>query len=73
LPSARWCGRVRSAKAGRITRGEDDVTYSLDEIAKVMQTPLKLNAKAGDKIFVITDTKMDPILWQGFSKAAKEL
>ncbi len=49
------------------------MTASLEEIAKVMQTPLKLNAKAGDKIFVITDTKMDPILWQGLSRAAKEL
>jgi 2,5-dihydroxypyridine 5,6-dioxygenase len=49
------------------------MTYSVNEIARVMQTPLTLNAKAGDKIFVITDTKMDPVLWQGFSKAAKDL
>jgi 2,5-dihydroxypyridine 5,6-dioxygenase len=49
------------------------MTYSLDDIAKVMQTPLKLNAKAGDKIFIITDTKMEPVLWQGLSRAAKEL
>jgi leucyl aminopeptidase (aminopeptidase T) len=49
------------------------MTASLDEIAKVMQTPLKLNAKAGDKIFVITDTKIEPVLWQGLSKAGKEL
>ena len=49
------------------------MSYNLDDIAKVMQTPLKLNTKAGDKIFVITDTKMDPVLWQGFSKAAKDM
>ena len=49
------------------------MTFSVDEIAKVMQTPLKLNSKAGDKIFVITDTKIEPVLWQGLSKAAKDL
>jgi leucyl aminopeptidase (aminopeptidase T) len=49
------------------------MTFSVEEIAKVMQTPLKLNTKEGDKIFVITDTKIDPVLWQGFSKAAKEM
>jgi leucyl aminopeptidase (aminopeptidase T) len=49
------------------------MTFSVEEIARVMQTPLKLNTKEGDKIFVITDTKIDPVLWQGFSKAAKEM
>ncbi len=49
------------------------MTFSVDEIAKVMRTPLTLNTKEGDKIFVITDTKMDPVLWQGFSKAGKEM
>ena len=39
------------------------MTYDIDDIAKVMQTPLTLNTKAGDKIFVITDTKIDPVLW----------
>jgi 2,5-dihydroxypyridine 5,6-dioxygenase len=49
------------------------MTYDVETIAKVMQTPLKLNSKEGDKIFIITDTKMDPVLWQGFSRAAKEM
>ena len=49
------------------------MTYDIDDIAKVMQTPLTLNTKAGDKIFVITDTKIDPMLWQGFSRAAKDM
>src|SRR5262245_29764569 len=49
------------------------MTYSVSEIAKVMQTPLKLNAKAGDKIFVITDTRIDPVLWQGLSQASRDL
>jgi 2,5-dihydroxypyridine 5,6-dioxygenase len=49
------------------------MTYDVNEIAKVMQTPLNLNTKPGDKIFVITDTKIDPVLWQAFSKAAKDM
>ena len=32
------------------------MSQKLIEIAKVFQTPLKLNAKAGDKILIITDT-----------------
>ncbi len=49
------------------------MTASVSDIAKVMQTPLKLNSKPGDKILVITDTKMDPVLWQGLQQAANEL
>lgn len=49
------------------------MTHDLDQIAKVLQTPLRLNGKEGDKILVITDTKMDPILWQGMQKAANQL
>lgn len=45
----------------------------ISEIAKALRTPLELNAKPGDKIFIITDTKMDSILWQGLSMAAGEL
>ena len=40
------------------------MSQKLIEIAKVFQTPLKLNAKAGDKILIMTDTQMDPLLWQ---------
>ena len=36
----------------------------------MFQTPLKLNAKAGDKILIMTDTAMDPLLWQGLATAA---
>lgn len=49
------------------------MTASVSEIAKVMQTPLRLNSKPGDKILVITDTGMDPVLWQGLQKAANDL
>lgn len=40
------------------------MSQKLIEIAKVFQTPLKLNARAGDKVLDITDTGMDPLLWR---------
>ena len=46
---------------------------NLADITKVFKIPLTLNAKAGDKILIITDTAMDSILWQGLSKAAEEM
>lgn len=46
------------------------MSQKLIEIAKVFQTPLKLNAKSGDQILIMTDTQMDPLLWQGLSIAA---
>jgi leucyl aminopeptidase (aminopeptidase T) len=45
----------------------------LVDITKVLRTPLELNAHAGDQVLIITDTKMDPVLWQGLSAAAIEL
>ena len=35
-----------------------------EDIAKVLQTPLRLNAKAGDKIYIITDTAMEEVVWK---------
>lgn len=43
------------------------------DIVKVLSTPLKLNAKAGEKILILTDTKMEPDLWQGMATAARML
>lgn len=45
----------------------------LIDLVKVLRKPLQLNAKAGDKIFILTDTKMDPVLWQGLAAAANSL
>jgi 2,5-dihydroxypyridine 5,6-dioxygenase len=45
----------------------------LAQIVRVLRTPLMLNAKAGDRIFIITDTAMDPRLWKGLQAAANEL
>lgn len=45
----------------------------LIDLVKVLRKPLQLNAKAGDKVFILTDTKMDPVLWQGLAIAANSL
>ena len=45
----------------------------LIDLVKVLRKPLELNAKAGDKILIITDTKMDPVLWQGLATAANSM
>lgn len=45
----------------------------LIDLVKVMRKPLQLNAKAGDKILILTDTKMDPVLWQALAAAANSL
>lgn len=46
------------------------MSQKLIEIARAFQNSLKLNAKAGDKILIMTDTGMDPLLWQGLATAA---
>jgi leucyl aminopeptidase (aminopeptidase T) len=45
----------------------------LIELAKILKKPLELNARAGDKIFILTDTKMDPVLWQALAIAANSM
>jgi 2,5-dihydroxypyridine 5,6-dioxygenase len=49
------------------------MTQQLIEIAKVLHTPLRLNGKPGDKVLIMTDTQMDPLLWQGLTIAANSL
>jgi 2,5-dihydroxypyridine 5,6-dioxygenase len=43
------------------------------DITAVFRTPLMLNAKAGARILIITDTAMDPLLWQALAAAAATL
>ncbi len=43
------------------------------EIMRTIRIPLELNAKTGDKILIITDTRMDPVLWQSMAAAAGEM
>ena len=41
------------------------------DLYKYCQTPWELNAKPGDQIHIITDTKQDPIVWQALAAAAQ--
>ena len=43
------------------------------DLVKVLETPLKLNAKSGEQIYIITDTAMEPEVWQALSQAAVNL
>jgi leucyl aminopeptidase (aminopeptidase T) len=43
------------------------------EIMRTIRIPLQLNAKPGGKILIITDTRMDPVLWQAMAAAATEM
>lgn len=43
------------------------------DIVNVLSTPLRLNAKAGERIVILTDTRMEPELWQGMATAARML
>lgn len=46
---------------------------SNQELALVLETPLKLNAKPGEKIYIITDTSMEQEVWQALADAAINL
>jgi len=43
------------------------------EIMKSIRIPLELNTKPGDKILIITDTRVDPDVWCAMAAAANEL
>lgn len=43
------------------------------QLVEVLQTPLRLNGKPGDRVFVMTDTAMEPALWAALSDAARAL
>jgi len=43
------------------------------DLVKVLETPLKLNATSGERIYIITDTAMEPEVWQALSAAAVNL
>lgn len=40
------------------------------DLVRMLRTPLELNCKPGDKILIVTDTAIDPIVWQAFAAAA---
>ena len=43
------------------------------EIMKAVRVPLVLNAKPGDKLLIITDTRMEPEIWSALIAVANEL
>lgn len=43
------------------------------EIMKTIRIPLELNGKPGENVFIITDTRVDPMLWQAMAAVANEL
>lgn len=43
------------------------------DLAKILQTPLRLNCKAGDRILIITDSAMEEPVWRGLMQAARDL
>ena len=49
------------------------MTADLAQLTRILRKPLELNAKTGDRILIMTDTNMDPLLWQGLRNAANEL
>ena len=49
------------------------MSQQLIDVAKVLQTPLRLNGSPGDRVLIMTDTQMDPLLWQGLAIATNSL
>jgi leucyl aminopeptidase (aminopeptidase T) len=49
------------------------VEQRIGELMKTIRIPLEINAKAGNKILIITDSGMDSLLWQAMAAAAAEL
>ena len=45
----------------------------LIEMVKYARIPLQVNARAGDQVLIITDTNVDPLVWQALAAAAYEL
>jgi len=43
------------------------------DIVKILRTPLELNGKPGEKVLIVTDTRMEPILWESLATAANTL
>jgi len=42
------------------------------ELMKYCRTPFELNAKAGDKVLIVTDTSQEELTWQALAAAATE-
>jgi len=49
------------------------LSVEMIDLVRILRTPLELNAKAGDKILIITDTAIEPVLWQALATAANTM
>lgn len=49
------------------------MSLQMIDLIKMLRTPLELNARAGDKILIITDTAIEPVLWQALAAAANTM
>jgi leucyl aminopeptidase (aminopeptidase T) len=56
-----------------MSQTDSESKAQLQNIIRMLRIPLQLNAESGDKLLIITDTEMDPLLWQGLSAAARQL
>jgi leucyl aminopeptidase (aminopeptidase T) len=43
------------------------------EINRTIRIPLQMNAKPGDKILIVTDTQIEPVLWKSMLSAATDM
>ena len=43
------------------------------EMIKNCTTPFKLNSKPGDLVLILTDTSMDPVVWESIAAAASQV
>lgn len=49
------------------------MTPDTADLVRVLRTPLELNARAGERILIITDDGIEPVVWQSLQRAATEL
>lgn len=49
------------------------MSLKLVDLVNTLRTPLELNVKAGQKVLIVTDTAMEPLLWEALTIAANNL
>ncbi|MBI4276855.1 MAG: aminopeptidase [Armatimonadetes bacterium] len=43
------------------------------EMMRYARVPFELNTKSGDRVLIVTDTRMDPLVWQALAAACREV
>lgn len=49
------------------------MSVNMIDLVKVLRTPLELNCKPGEKVLIITDTAVEPVLWEALGAAARTM